>query len=190
MGIIVSDSVAHPVRRASPTTHAGIADYHHVIASLLLKQAGLKRSQAHTGAVTLIQRFGSAANLNIHLHCLVLDGVYRTCEGGSVFQEARFAPSVEELQALLVKITTRIMRLLTHQGLLIEEQGMSYLAEPDSNRALTPLQAASCTYRIAPGPPAGQKVLSLTKPAGYRQVIDVRAVRQLSRLQPARGGPL
>ncbi len=40
-------------------------------------QAGLIRAQAHTGAVTLIQRFGSAANLNIHLHCLVLDGVYR-----------------------------------------------------------------------------------------------------------------
>jgi hypothetical protein len=26
---------------------------------------------ADTGVVTLIQRFGSAANLNIHLHCLV-----------------------------------------------------------------------------------------------------------------------
>ena len=38
------------------------------------------------GAVTLIQRFGSAANLNIHLHCLVLDGVYRRgTEGEPVF---------------------------------------------------------------------------------------------------------
>jgi len=37
-----------------------------------------KSSRVDTGAVTLIQRFGSAANLNIHLHCLVLDGVYRT----------------------------------------------------------------------------------------------------------------
>jgi pyruvate/oxaloacetate carboxyltransferase len=45
------------------------------ISSFLIKQAGLKRPQAATGAVTLIQRFGSAANLNIHLHCLVLDGV-------------------------------------------------------------------------------------------------------------------
>ena len=50
---------------------------HRVIAGFLLKQAGLKRASADTGAVTLIQRFGSAANLNIHLHCLVLDGVYR-----------------------------------------------------------------------------------------------------------------
>ena len=48
---------------------------HRVVATFLLKQAGLKRGQAHTGAVTLIQRFGSAANLNIHLHCLVLDGL-------------------------------------------------------------------------------------------------------------------
>jgi hypothetical protein len=45
------------------------------ISTFLMKQAGLTRSQAATGAVTLIQRFGSAAHLNIHLHCLVLDGV-------------------------------------------------------------------------------------------------------------------
>jgi hypothetical protein len=48
-------------------------------------QAGLKRTAANTGAVTLIQRFGSAANLNIHLHCLVLDGVYRNST--AVFHE-------------------------------------------------------------------------------------------------------
>jgi hypothetical protein len=36
---------------------------HRVIASFLIKQAKLKRSAADTGAVTLIQRFGSAANL-------------------------------------------------------------------------------------------------------------------------------
>ena len=46
-----------------------------VIASFLLSQAGLKRTAADAGAITLIQRFDSAANLNIHLHCLALDGV-------------------------------------------------------------------------------------------------------------------
>lgn len=30
--------------------------------------------------MTLIQRFGSALNLNIHLHMLFLDGVYVTAE--------------------------------------------------------------------------------------------------------------
>jgi hypothetical protein len=97
---------------------------HRVIATFQIKQAGVTRSEAHTGAVTLIQRFGSAANLNIHLHCLVLDGVYRTCEGGPVFHAVP-APTMEALQALLVKIITRILRLLTRQGYLIEEQGMT-----------------------------------------------------------------
>ncbi len=38
---------------------------------------------------------------------------------------------------------------------------MAYLAETDSDLALAPLQSAACTYRIALGPRAGQKVLSL-----------------------------
>jgi Putative transposase len=44
----------------------------------LLRQAGIKGGEGECSSVTLMQRFGSAANLNIHLHCLVLDGVYRT----------------------------------------------------------------------------------------------------------------
>ncbi len=47
------------------------------ISTLVIKRAGFTHAQAQTGTVTLIQRFGSAANLNIHLHCLMLDGVYR-----------------------------------------------------------------------------------------------------------------
>jgi len=38
---------------------------------------------------------------------------------------------------------------------------MTYPADIDPDHPLTPLQAASCTYRIALGPRAGQKVLSL-----------------------------
>jgi hypothetical protein len=95
----------------------------------------------------------------------VLDGVYRNSEGVPRFQEAR-EPTVDEMQDLLAKIITRILRMLTRQGHLIEESGMTYLAHTEGDRALTPLQAASCTYRIALGPRAGQKVLSLhTVPA-------------------------
>ena len=46
-------------------------------------------------------------------------------------------------------------------GYLVEEEGMTYLADIDPDNLLTPLQAASCTYRIALGPRAGHKVLSL-----------------------------
>jgi Putative transposase len=57
---------------------------HRAIATFLIKPSGLKRTETHTGAVTLIQRFGSGADLNIHVHCLVLDGVYLShCDGAT-----------------------------------------------------------------------------------------------------------
>ena len=80
---------------------------HCVITRHLLGQAGLKADEADSGAVTLIQRFGSAANLNIHLHCLMLDGVYRHgTDGTPEFVEVP-APANEALQAVLHKISRR-----------------------------------------------------------------------------------
>ena|GEM_PF-1248055 len=93
----------------------------------------------------------------------MLDGVYRRTDGEPVFVQAD-SPTDEELQALLHKIITRLMKLLTRRGVLIEEEGgSSYLADADADadadsdeaRALRPLQAAACTYRIAFGPRAG-----------------------------------
>jgi hypothetical protein len=49
------------------------------------------------------------------------------------------------------------MKLLTRKGYLIEEQGVTYLADTDPDTALGPLQAAACTYHIALGPRAGQR---------------------------------
>jgi hypothetical protein len=138
---------------------------HRVITRFLLDQANLKADEADSGAVTLIQRFGSAANLNIHLHCLVLDGVYRRgTDGAPEFVEVP-APTDEALLTMLHKIITRLMKLLTRRGVLIEEHGQTYIADNDSDsdeaRVLRPLQAAACTYRIAFGPRAGQKLLTV-----------------------------
>ena len=81
-------------------------------------------------------------------------------EGEPVFQEAR-APSRNEFAGLLDKIIARLLKMLTRQDHLVEEQGVSYIADMDADNPLASLQAASCTYRIAQGPRAGQKVLSL-----------------------------
>ena len=43
---------------------------------------------------------------------------------------------MEELEALLAKIITRTMRLLTRLGALIEEPDRTYLAETDTDGAL------------------------------------------------------
>ena len=90
----------------------------------------------------------------------MLDGVYRRTEGEPVFREAR-APSRDEIAGLLDKIIARLMKMLTRLGYLVEEEGVRYIADMDAENPLASLQAASCTYRIALGPRAGQKVLSL-----------------------------
>jgi hypothetical protein len=77
------------------------------------------------------------------------------------FSRRRAPPTRDELQGLLDNIIARLMKMLTRKGCLVEEKGMTYLADIDADKPLASLQAASCTYRIAFGPRAGQKVLSL-----------------------------
>ena len=145
--------LASQPQRVTPTLQV----VHRVLTRHLLGQAGLKAAEADSGAVTLSQRFGSAANLNIHLRCLVLDGVYRHTDGEPVFVEAA-PPSDEALQAVLQRIITRMLKLLAGRRVLIEEQGQPYMADSDADaddvRTLRPLQAAAwpCRPRRASGP--------------------------------------
>jgi len=130
-----------------------------------LNGVGLKAEQGHGGAVTLIQRLGSAANLDVHLHCLVPDGVYRSGSDGAAEFVEMPAPSEVQVRSVLHNLIIRLMKLLTRREVLVEEMGQTYLAEPDADgdevRSLRPLQAAAVTYRIAFGPRAGHKVLTL-----------------------------
>jgi hypothetical protein len=127
---------------------------HRVIARFLLTQAELRRCAADTGAVTLIQRFGSAANLNIPLHCLVLVGVCRRTEGEPAFQAVR-APTRVELEGLLDKIIVRLMKMLTRQGHLVGEQGVSFFLFAKNSVAINEknmtLSSRVRTFRQTPG---------------------------------------
>ncbi len=100
-----------------------------------------------------------------HLHCLVLDGVYRTNANGQPEFIEIPAPSDEDIWEVLQRRIKRVMKQLVRRGILVEDQGETYLADDvaDSKeaRVLRPLQKGSCVYRIAFGPRAGQKVLTL-----------------------------
>ncbi len=61
---------------------------------------------------------------------------------------------------MLDKIIARLLKMLTRLGYLVEEQGVTYMANMDADNPLASLRA-KCTYRIALRPRAGQKVLSL-----------------------------
>ena len=59
------------------------------------------------------------------------------------------APTDDTLRAVLHNIITRTKKLLTRRGVLVEEEGSTYMAEDDGDsdeaRVLRPLQAAACT---------------------------------------------
>ena len=133
----------------------------------LVKKAGYSKKTAHTGAVTLIQRFGGALNLNIHFHMLFLDGVYVDRHDGSVRFRWVSSPTTRELTQLSQTIARRVGRYLERQGLLERNAENSYLptdAVPED--PMNQLLGHSITYRIAVGPQAGRKVFSLqTLPA-------------------------
>ena len=75
----------------------------------LTHRAGLTASSgARTGVITLIQRFGSALNLNIHLHMLILDGVYTLEQNGPRFHR------VERLCRYITRPALCVDRLSTN----------------------------------------------------------------------------
>ena len=109
------------------------------------------------GAVTFVQRFGGALNLNVHFHTLVLDGVHDLGDG------VRFRPlpppDDNEVERVARSVARGIARLL-------ERRGLGPDADPDEidpvardEPLLAALYSASVRGRIAMGPRAGQTVL-------------------------------
>jgi hypothetical protein len=127
----------------------------------LCKKAGFKMSQAKSGAVTLIQRFGGSINLNPHLHSLFLDGVYELDEEG---RPDRFhitkAPTHAELSQVLGVIIARTTKYLERRGIITKDEDSLQIDLSDDD-ALTRLQAGAATYRFALGPNKGKKALTL-----------------------------
>ena len=137
------------------------------IASYLIKKAGLTRKSAQCGAVTLIQRFGSALNLNLHFHMLFLDGVYAKNKLGKTTFQRTNAPDQQELAILVHTISHRVAQFLERQGILERDEENNYLQlEGMDEDPMQQLIGCSVSYRIAVGPQQGRKVLTLqTLPA-------------------------
>ena len=142
----------------------------------LIHRAGLTRAGgAQTGIVTLIQRFGSALNLNIHLHMIALDGVYTFGKSGKAKFHRVKAPNQTELRTLLNRVIQRVVRRLEKEGLLIPDPEQPWL-NLDFHEPIDSLNAASIRYRIAIGPHSGSRTLTLHDPSFIRTDKPAKAL--------------
>jgi hypothetical protein len=86
-----------------------------------------------SASVTFIQRFGSAANLNVHLHVLVLDGVFTEQSGGALAFNPAPPLTTQEVNELLTTASKRILRHLGKHGLLDDDHSdIDRLSEQES----------------------------------------------------------
>ncbi len=92
------------------------------------------------GSVTVIQRSGSALNLNPHAHSLVLDGVYSFDSGRWCFHPAA-PPTDTDIEELLATTAERIIGMLDRRGIMSDEELCDPLVE--EHPAFAPLVADS-----------------------------------------------
>ncbi len=148
------------------------------ISTHLIHKTGFSLKDGATGAVTLIQRFGSALNLNIHFHILFLDGVYVHRDNRPPRFQPRFqrvkAPDKGELEELVQLISQRVGRCLERQGLLEQDTESAWLdLDPaEDTDAMPQILGSSISYRIAVGPQQGRKAFM------------IRTIRPLDRPDP------
>jgi ribosomal protein S27E len=156
-------SVPFPLRylfATNPTVMSRVLTIvHRVISTFLIKRSGRTvKSGTQSGAVTLIQRFGSALNLNLHFHMLYLGGVY---DNKGYFLPVK-PPTTQDLDYITHTIAKRVSRYLERAGYLYRDAESEYLDLMfEEDDAMHGIISASITYRLAFGPNAGRKALTL-----------------------------
>ncbi len=145
-----------------PLTSAILGLFLRTVFSSLRRRARLPiegRRSLQCGAVTFVQRFGDALNLNVHFHSLVVDGVYaRDAEGRLRFHPLP-PPDDAEVARLAREIARRIGRLLERRGLHAETEASDADPLPKEQPFLASLYAASVGGRLATGRRAGRRML-------------------------------
>jgi hypothetical protein len=120
-----------------------------------------------SGAVVVVQRFGGALNLNVHVHALVLDGVFAQGRADAPVFHAAPPLTPLDVEEVLVTVEARLRRLLERRGLGEADAGASdgdVWAEDAPG--LAGLAAASVQGQVALGRDRGTRVRRLGGEAG------------------------
>lgn len=172
----------------APLRSAVLAAFLRAVEAFYKKQA---RAQGVTdprcGAVSVVQRFNSALQLNVHWHVLFADGVWEP--GDTVPGQPPPPPKfhgalpllTRDVMAVLADAQKRVLRQLHQRGLF---EDMTVADDDDKLRqqdpALAACLAASLLDRQAVGDDAGQAILRLQSGAGATPKPHGRNCSQLA----------
>jgi hypothetical protein len=109
------------------------------------------RGQLQTGSLTVVQRFGSSLNLNVHFHVIAMDGVYAEQTDGNLLFHPLPSPSDEDISRLARAVCRKVTRNL----------GQVTGEDKDDQLTLEHLANASVQGMVATGPRRGCRVLRL-----------------------------
>ena len=127
------------------------------------------RKQGKSGAITAIQRFGSALNLNLHYHIISIDGVfYRGSDDALHFFQA--TPTTEDVERLVEEIARASEAWLAKQGYGGEDEDNT----EDDEDAQGVLQMASLNGVVAFGERAGKRVRKVITLGGKEFALGPR----------------
>jgi len=129
------------------------------------RRAGVADGQS--GTVTVMQRFGSGLELNVHLHTLALDGAFWQGPDGTLRFHPLPAPTDAEVARLVATVARRVGKLLAPRGLGDGETGEEDALAVES-AAMAGLANAAVQGRLALGPRAGAQVERLGREAEAR----------------------
>ncbi len=147
---------------------AVVAVYRRAVLGWLRRRAQLDDvADGRGGAVAVLQRFGGALNLNVHIHALVLDGVFAKDESGTLVFYPTPHLTALDVAEVLATVEPRIARLLNRRG-LGERDDSAGEADGSTSEApvLAGLAAASVQGLVALGRQRGARIRRLGDPSG------------------------
>ncbi len=109
------------------------------------------------GVVSFIQRFGSALDLNVHIHAILLDGIYAADDEGRPHFQVLLSPDNEEIARVTTSLAEAITDFLRRRGLGPESDREESDPLSRDQPWLACLYAASVLGRTAFGLNAGRR---------------------------------
>jgi len=162
-------------RKLYSKIHKLVMDKIHEYYKTKANNLGIKNPMS--GAVSYTQRWGSALNLNPHMHVIALDGVYTKLADETLIFRKLTSINDGEVTELLDQISKRIIKYFKRAGYLDKEGQLVNHPESDElfmeHEVLQHATYQSIRGKIAFGQNAGKKVTKIGSGFGFIEEIPL-----------------